>query len=101
MCIGIPMQVIETEFGMARCSHDGVIERINMLLIGDVAPGSFVLVHAGHALRTLDPDEAQLITDALRAVHSAAAGAPFEHLIADLIDREPELPMHLRAGGLQ
>lgn len=95
------MQVIETAFGMARCSHDGVVERINMLLLGDVAPGSFVLVHAGHAVRTLDADEARQISDALRAVHSAASGAPFEHLLADLIDRQPELPAHLRAGVLQ
>lgn len=101
MCIGIPMQVIDTEFGTARCSVDGRVERINILLIGEVEPGSYVLVHAGHALRTLEAEEAQLISDALRAVHSAASGAPFEHLIADLIHREPELPAHLRAGGLQ
>ena len=54
------------------------------------------LAIAGAPSRRLDALEAQQIGDALRAVAAAAAGEPFEHLLADLIDREPKLPPHLR-----
>ncbi len=40
--------------------------------------------------------KARQITDALRAVLAASEGAAFDHLIADLIDREPPLPEHLK-----
>jgi hydrogenase expression/formation protein HypC len=60
-------------------------------------PGEWLLVHVDVAVRALEPAEAQQIGDALRAVAAAAAGEPFEHLLADLIEREPELPPHLRA----
>jgi hydrogenase expression/formation protein HypC len=58
--------------------------------------GDWLLVHVDVAVRALDDDEAQQIGDALQAVAAAAAGEPFEHLIADLVDREPELPEHLK-----
>jgi hydrogenase expression/formation protein HypC len=69
------------------------------LLEGTPAPGDWLLVHVGIGIRALEAAEAQQIADALRAVDAAARGQPFEHLIADLIDREPELPPHLRAGA--
>jgi hydrogenase expression/formation protein HypC len=69
------------------------------LLEGVPAPGDWLLVHVGIAIRGLEPEEAGQIADALRAVDAAARGEPFEHLIADLIDREPQLPPHLRGGA--
>ena len=44
---------------------------------------------------------ADRLGDALRAVSAAAAGQPFEHLLADLIEREPELPEHLRTATVE
>ena len=66
------------------------------LLDAAPAPGDWLLVHIDVAIRTLEPLEAQQIGDALKAVAAAAAGQPFEHLLADLIEREPQLPQHLR-----
>lgn len=98
MCIGIPMQVVTVADGVGTCAADGVTRAVNFLLVGTVAPGDWVLVHAGNAVRQIDAEQAALVGDALRAVLAAAQGAPFEHLLADLIDREPQLPAHLRAS---
>lgn len=58
MCLGIPMQVIEVEGFLARCVAEGVERDVNVMLLGeDVQPGSHVLVHLGHAVRALSPEE--------------------------------------------
>lgn len=93
------MQVLAAGDGWADCRNGDAVRRIDTLLIGDVAAGDWVLVHVASAVRGLGADEAHAIRDALLAVERAAAGEPFEHLIADLVDREPQLPPHLRPGG--
>lgn len=98
MCFGVPMIVHESDGLSARCEGSGRNEQVNLALTGPVGPGTHILVHLGSAIRILDPQEAALIGDAIRAVDAAAHGEPFDHLIADLIDREPELPPHLAAS---
>lgn len=97
MCLGVPVQVISVEPGVAVC-RDGTAERRTNTLLLDAAPaaGDWVLVHIDTVIRAIDAEEARLVRDALRAVAAAAEGAPFEHLLADLIEREPTLPPHLR-----
>jgi hydrogenase expression/formation protein HypC len=99
MCIGIPMTVLEGDDHAARCERRGVVRQVSMLLIGPVPVGTQVLVHVNSAVRVLDAEEARQIDDALDGVAAALAGQPFEHLFADLIGREPELPAFLRPGG--
>ena len=101
MCIGVPMQVsVVSGAGTAVCvgGQEGSGARTvdTLLLDSPARPGDWLLVHVGVAIRALDAEEARQIADALRAVTAAAAGEPFEHLLADLIDREPQLPPHLR-----
>ena len=96
MCIGIPMTVRECTEHSALCERRGEVRRVSMLLLGAVPVGTPVLVHVDSAVRVLDPEEARQIDDALDGVAAAAAGLPFEHLFADLIGREPELPAFLR-----
>lgn len=98
MCIGVPMQVVEAEEAAAICVADGERREVSTLLLDDgpAKSGDWVLVHINTAVRRLSPEEAQQIGDALAAVLAASGGQPYEHLIADLIDREPELPAHLR-----
>lgn len=100
MCVGVPMRVIEVGEGTALVAADGEVRRVSTMLLGD-APrrGDHVLVHVGAALRVIDAEEAALVADALRAVMAAADGQPFEHLVADLIDREPQLPDHLKGAA--
>lgn len=96
MCIGIPMQVIDGDDVTARCERHGAISSISMMLVGAQPPGTFVLTHLGSAIRVLGADEAQAIDNALAGLAAAVEGRNFEHLFADLLSREPELPEHLR-----
>ncbi len=81
----------------AVCAAGDRRETVSLALTGPVTVGTDVLVYLGSAVRTLDPLEARQIADALEAVAAAAEGRPFEHLLGDLMDREPQLPPHLRA----
>jgi hydrogenase expression/formation protein HypC len=97
MCVGIPMQVVSVDGFQAECRDGEVTSRVNLMLLDETpGPGAWVLVHLGNAVRSVTPTEAGQIRDALEAVERAARGEDFEHLFADLIDREPPLPDHLR-----
>ncbi|MEQ8825400.1 MAG: HypC/HybG/HupF family hydrogenase formation chaperone [Filomicrobium sp.] len=98
MCVGIPMQVIETGLGVSRCqARDGEHE-IDMSLVGQLEPGAWVMVFLGAAREVISAETAAQTADALEALQLAARGeTKFDHLFADLINREPELPEHLRA----
>ncbi len=96
MCIGLPMTILECDETGAQCDRRGQTHRISLMLIGPQQPGVKVLVHLDTAIRVLEDDEAQLIDDALDGLAAAMDGQAFDHLFADLIDREPQLPEHLR-----
>ncbi len=99
MCIGIPMQVVSGEAGTAVCEGRGQRERLNVMLVGDQPPGTWVLAFQGSAIRVLTAEEAAQTNDALDAVAAALAGeAGIEGFFADLVGREPELPDHLKGN---
>ncbi len=101
MCLGVPLRVSRlTESGEALCvtSAGSEARPVNVALLdAPPAPGDWLLVHVDVAIRAIDATEAREICDALEAVTLAAAGEPFEHLLADLIDRTPTLPPHLQS----
>ena len=97
MCIGIPMRVVEGDDITALCERRGVLHRVSMLLVGALPPGAHVLVHLDSAVRALDAHEARLIDDALEGLAAALEGRDVDSHFADLVEREPELPAHLRA----
>jgi len=101
MCMGIPLQVVSVgDDGRAHCvtaagtPHGGPID--TALLDSPPAAGDWILTHIDTGIRALEAPEARLIANALEAVQRAARGEDFEHLLGDLLDREPELPAHLR-----
>lgn len=96
MCLGLPMTVVDGDDFSALCEWHGETRRVSTLLVGRQAPGARLLVHLDSAIRVLDEAEAEAIGLALDGLAAAAEGRPFEHLFADLMDREPELPAHLR-----
>lgn len=100
MCIGIPMRVLHAENGMAECAGHGRNERLNLMLIGDVPVGTWVLAHQGSALRTMSEDEALRTGEALAALEAALAGNHVDAFFADLVAREPTLPPHLKETKL-
>jgi len=99
MCVGIPMRIVHGDDIGALCERRGDTRRISLLLIGAQPPGTYVLTHLDSAIRVLDEAEARLIDDALDGLARAVEGETFEHLFADLVNREPELPEHLRKEG--
>ena len=66
MCLGVPMQVITIDNGLATCEIDGVKREASLMMIDDVQVGDFVLIHAGFAIEKIDEEEAQLTLKALR-----------------------------------
>lgn len=94
------MCVVEFSEGYALCrTRDGNDTRqVDMQLVGDLPVGSWVLVFLDAAREVLDEATAHHIADALKALGMAMRGdADIDHLFADLVDREPQLPEFLRA----
>lgn len=50
MCVGLPARVQEVEGSMAVVDATGVKRKISTELIDDLAPGDYVMVHAGIAI---------------------------------------------------
>ena len=99
MCIGIPMRIVEAGATSAIAERGGVRARLDTMLIDAPAAGDFVLAFQGRAVRVLPADEAARIDDALLAMERVLQGdGAVAPLFADL-DREPELPPHLRGAA--
>lgn len=96
MCLGVPMKVIEVDGLSAICEGAHGREQVSLALTGPIEAGGHALIYLGSAVRELDQSEARQISDALEAVNLAARGERFEHLLHDLVDREPALPPHLQ-----
>jgi hydrogenase expression/formation protein HypC len=96
MCVGIPMQVISSEDGMAECEGRGRRERLNAMLIGALEPGAWILAYNGSAVRAITADEARQTNHALDALEAAQHGGDLDGFFADLVGREPTLPPHLK-----
>lgn len=98
MCLGVPMQVVESQGWRALCCRDdGATAWVDCVLVGPQSPGTWLLTHLGVAREVLDPARAEQIRQALAALAAAEQGAGFDPLafFPDL-DREPELPDFLR-----
>lgn len=97
MCIGIPMRIMAVDAdGTTWCERDGVRHAIDTNLVGPQPPGTWLLVFLDAAREVLDEAHARQVSQALDGLAAALAGEDFEHFFSDLIDREPELPEHLR-----
>lgn len=74
MCIGIPMQVIEADGRYAMCEGRGERRRVGTALVGDVAPGDWLLVFLDDARERIDVDRAAEVNAALDLVLGAMQG---------------------------
>jgi hydrogenase expression/formation protein HypC len=97
MCVGLPMQILEPRGRRALASFGGETRDIDLSLVGPQAAGAWVLVFLDAAREVISAEQAQKTHDALKAVALVMQGeTSIDHLFADLIGREPELPPHLR-----
>ena len=76
MCLAVPMRVTEvSDTGIARCQvgESGTYVTTSVALLPEPpVPGEYVIVHAGFALRKLDPAEAEETLSLLREMLAAA-----------------------------
>ena len=102
MCMAIPMRVISVdELGGAVCTGRNGEARVDTMLTGPLEPGQWVLTFLGAAREVVSAEEAKKVDDALDALDAVLHGrsVDLDAAFADLVNREPELPAHLRAGG--
>ncbi len=75
MCLGIPGKVVEVfredELLMGRVDFGGVLKRVCLEHVPNIAVGDYVLIHVGFALTRLDEAEAQRIFELLREAGEA------------------------------
>ncbi|MGM9427409.1 HypC/HybG/HupF family hydrogenase formation chaperone [Hydrogenophaga sp. MI9] len=74
MCIGIPMQVVETDGRFALCEGRGERRRVNTALVGQVAVGDWLLVFLDDAREQIDAERALEVDAALDLVLGAMQG---------------------------
>lgn len=96
MCLGLPMTIVETDGLSALCVYGTEQRRVSVMLLSNPPVGAKVLVYIDTAVRLLDDEEARLIGDAIEGLEAALNGENCDRYFADLIDREPQLPEHLR-----
>jgi hydrogenase assembly chaperone HypC/HupF len=100
MCIGVPMRIVAVEGPVGLCEGRGRSERINLLLVDDAQPGSWVLSFLGTARRLLTEDEAREIDRAIDGLEAAFRGdGDLDGFFSDLTSGEPTLPVHLRGDA--
>ena len=58
---------------MAIVSIDGVSKEVSVALIEEIAVGDYVILHVGHALAKIDPEEARETLDLLRQMGAVTA----------------------------
>ncbi|WP_315752378.1 MULTISPECIES: HypC/HybG/HupF family hydrogenase formation chaperone [unclassified Bradyrhizobium] len=74
MCLAIPAEVIKLlADDMAIVSIDGVSKEVSVALIEEIAVGDYVILHVGHALAKIDPEEVRETLDLLRQMGEAVA----------------------------
>jgi hydrogenase expression/formation protein HypC len=58
MCLAIPAKVISIDGSSAKVAIEDVEYTASLLLIDNVRPGDFIMLHAGFAIEKIDPEEA-------------------------------------------
>jgi len=58
MCLAIPAKVISVDGTTARVTIEDVEFTASLLMLNDVNPGDFIMLHAGFAIQKVDPEEA-------------------------------------------
>ncbi len=60
MCLALPAQIVEMRDGdEALVNLGGVRKAVSIALVPEAQLGDYVIVHVGHAIGLLDPEEAR------------------------------------------
>jgi len=73
MCLAIPARVIELSgIDQAVVDLGGVRKQVSIALVPGARVGDYVIVHVGHAIGQIDPQEAQRTIELFGALAGAA-----------------------------
>jgi len=78
MCLAVPAEVIEIADEVATCrvgEGETTVHASLMILDEEITLGDYLIIHAGFAIRKLDPQEARETLKILRDVINAAEEA--------------------------
>ncbi|WP_320169667.1 HypC/HybG/HupF family hydrogenase formation chaperone [Maridesulfovibrio sp.] len=78
MCLAIPVEIQSINDQVARCrvgEGETYLDASLMLMADEVEVGDYLIVHAGFALRKLDPKEAEETLKILRDMVALTEGA--------------------------
>ncbi len=85
MCVGTPVQVMQSHELMSVCRGRNGIEHVNMLLLGQQPVGTWVIAFLGWAREVIDEQQARDIDLALDGLQQLMDGA-------DVIDVSHHFP---------
>ncbi len=78
MCLALPARVVALLDGdEALIDLGGVRKTVSVALVPEARPGDYVIVHVGHAIGRIDPEEAErtlALFAEMAAAQAAAAG---------------------------
>lgn len=85
MCLAVPAEILTIENQVATCKvGEGTttVEASLLIMDEEVTLGDYVIIHAGFAIRKLDPLEAEQTLQILRDLVNTAdeMGIDFEHI---------------------
>lgn len=82
MCMGIPMQVVALEPGHALCEGRGARRRVRTALVGEVAPGNWLLVFLDSAQELISAARAREVDATLDLLESVMQGGAHDDVVA-------------------
>jgi hydrogenase expression/formation protein HypC len=75
VCLAIPALLVEKrEQDQALVDLGGIRKSISIALVPEAEIGDYVIVHVGHAIGLLDPEEAQKTLELFAQMQAATAG---------------------------
>ena len=75
MCLAIPAKVVHVDGASALVTIEDVEYKASLLLLDDVRPGDFIMLHAGFAIEKVDPEDA---AETLRLLNEIANNSPHQ-----------------------
>lgn len=77
MCMGIPMQVLASQPGLAQVSGRGELRTVTTRLVGDTAPGQWLLIFLDDARELITAQRAAEVNATLDLLQAAMGGTDF------------------------
>jgi hydrogenase expression/formation protein HypC len=72
VCLAIPAKIIEIQGATATVDVAGNVRQANLSLVEGVKVGDYVMVHAGFAITTYEPEEAERTLELMKELFSEA-----------------------------